>query len=191
MGVTTEPSATSVARWRQAGIPRRFQSQMGNDQFLSECLSSARPENFVREWASKFRSGDILMSDTPRSCGLGLWLRGDFEADFVGAALLQSLLLEGYVESGLYLHVDDLLESETPDGESLADKRWVDLLLLRGVGEHYNTVTNWANTTISGLLRRRFDRGLPTIITTPKAPEDAGVPAGFARQAFLSVLFDG
>lgn len=184
----TIPSAGAHAAWRRANIPERFQSAMSNSDLITECLSMAEPQGWIRNWSDSFRLGEVLSSANPRLCGKGLYLVGGFEADFLGAAILQALLLEGYAASGLYLNVDDFLESEAPDGERLGDRRWVDLLLLRGVGEHYTTATNWANSTITGLVRRRLDKGIPTIITTSKPPGESGLSAALVDQAFIKIV---
>lgn len=186
----SEVTAQSLAAWKAAQIPRRFQNLMADSDLMAECLSVAKPDGKIQKWTALFRAGEILRSEAPRTCGLGLWLRGDFEADFVGAAVLQALVLEGHVTSAHYTDVHRLLAAESPEGDGLGTRRSVDLMLIQGLGEHHVTATNWSNTTLHALLRARFDDGLPTIITTPKAPEDSGLPTGFLRQAFYSILFE-
>lgn len=187
--VTITPTTAAVAAWRTARIPERFQSAMANDDIIADCLHAAEPADYFKKWMASFRDGEVLVSDNPRLCGRGLYLVGGFEADFMGAVVLQVLLLEGQVSSGLYLNVEDFLESEAPDGERLGERRWVDLLVLRGLGEHYSTATNWANSTLAGLVRRRLDKGLPTVVSTGKPPQESGLPPGLLDQAFVKILF--
>lgn len=183
--VTTE----ATVAWKQAGIPLRFQSAMTRDDVIMECLDKADPRDATRNWSRSFREGRVLESEDPRLCGRGLYLVGKFAADFIGAATMQALILEGHARTGLYINVTDLLEAESPDGEPLLDRRWVDLMLINGVGTHHTTASNWSNSVLNGLIRRRFDRGLPTIITSPVGPQDSGLVSGLFDQAFITVLF--
>lgn len=185
--MTEEPTNAAIAAWRAAGIPMRFQNCMSDDDLLGRCLAQARPEGRVQRWSELFRQGEILRSLSARTCGLGLWLTGGFSADFIGAAVMQSLILRGHVESAYYTNVHQLLEDSSPDGDGTAGNVDRDLLLVQGIGEHYVAASNWSSTTIHAILRSRLDDGLPTIVTSPKPARASLLPEGFVTQAFYEV----
>lgn len=183
---------TSAARtaWVKSGIPLRFQPAMDNEDLLLANLALASPKGATRKWSMAFREGQVLRSEDMFWCGKGLYLVGKYAADLIGAATMQALILEGHAKSGLYINVEALLEAEAPDGQHLGDKRWVDLLLIKGVGSHHLTATNWSNNVINGIVRRRYDEGLPTIITTKVPPQESGLADDLYEQAFITVLFE-
>lgn len=185
----TEYPAIMRSRYRAANIPVRLQGLMEDHTLVSEALAGCTPQNVVDRYLAAFRDGRILRATGQyRTCGKGLWMHRGEAADVLGAALLQTLLLQETVESGLFLSVHDLLDSETPEGEVLGDRAFCDLLVLQGLGEEHRSATGWSGSVIFGLLRRRYDRGLPTIVSGNYAPDKSGIPESFIKSAFIEVM---
>lgn len=75
--------------------------------------------------------------------------------------------------------------------------RWdVRCLVLDDMGKEHTTKSQWAEDTFDELLRRRYDRGFPTIVTTNSRLSEWGriynpSMASFARECFVPVLMSG
>lgn len=75
--------------------------------------------------------------------------------------------------------------------------RWdVRCLVLDDMGKEHKTKSQWAEDTFDELLRRRYDRGFPTIITSNTQLSEWGriyneSMASFARECFVSVVLSG
>lgn len=182
-----EYPAIMRSRYLRAKIPVRLQGVMTDHDFVNRLVDSSTPDGFLRRYLVQFREGNILRAEGQyKTCGKGLWIVGGEEADVVAAAVLQSLLLDQTIESGFYVNVHDLVEAESPTGESFGDNLFSDLLVLQGPGDHHQSASGWSDNIIFGLLRRRYDRGLPTIVSSPWAPKRT-VPQAFADQVFVEV----
>lgn len=180
--------AIMKSRFAKASIPVRLQGIFAQRDHVAELVDGCRPDGIVRRYLAAFRDGTVLRAPGEyRTCGKGLWLRGGEDATVVATALLQTLLLEQHVESAIYVNVHDLLDSESPDGESMGDILMADLMVLQGPGEQYKSASGWSDSVIFGLLRRRYDNGLPTLVATAKSIENSGLPVDFLRQVFTEV----
>jgi hypothetical protein len=63
-------------------------------------------------------------------------------------------------------------------------------MIIEGVGTHHQSASGWSDTVISGVLSRRYDRGLPTIVTTPIARSLSGLPDDYwVKSAFAEVTW--
>lgn len=175
------------SRYSRAKIPVRLQGFLADHSLVSELVDTSNPPGRIRNYLKSFREGDILRAvGKYKTCGRGLWIVGGEEADVIAAAILQSLILDQTIESGFYVNVHDLVEAESPTGESFGDNLFSDLLVLQGPGDQHQSASGWSDNIIFGLLRRRYDRGLPTIVSTPW-PAGKTLPSGFAKQAFSVV----
>lgn len=187
MGV--EYPAIMRSRYRKAAIPVRLRGILEDHALVQAMLARCLPSNAVSGYAQAFRDGQVLRAEGRfKTCGKGLWLRGGEEADVIAAAVLQTLLLQEVVESGMYLSVHDLIEGERPGGSPREGALDCDLVVLQGAGDHYRTESGWSDSVVSGFLRRRFDRGLPTIVPSLHASSKSGLPESLCRSAFVEVL---
>lgn len=146
---------------------------------------TSRPEDALSRWRSDLESGLILRAEGAfETCGVGLFLTGR-HAGVVAAALLQDLITDGVIESGLYVMVEDYLASERPDGDRVfSESIWSDVLVLAGLGTERRT--DFARETVEGMLSRRFDRGLPTIVASSRKMRDM-LPEDLSMEAFRQI----
>lgn len=95
--------------------------------------------------------------------------------------------LEGEERQALQLKIDGY------HGRAKQDWLNVRILIIDDLGKEYGTsVNNYIDSTFDELLRSRYDKGLPTIITTNVAREDwaakySEAMGSFAYEAFESV----
>lgn len=147
----------------------------------------------LRFWAESVISGQVVKSDTPL-CGKGLILVGGAGSgkSAIGLALLQTILVATPLESfvpdvkgqvlrpGYFLPFSDLvdLKSEIIRGDGDAeflqqihgihaqDSLNVRVLVLDDLGKEHMTGSGWTKTLLAETIRRRFDAGFTTIVTT-------------------------
>jgi hypothetical protein len=173
--VTQTLSNDAVLVWRKSRIPSRYEPMMADQDYIDSCVAAVQPEGWLQKWTGAFREGRILRSDDYKMCGMGLYIVGESRANFIGAAAMQALILQGHVKSARYITMEDLVEAESPEGERLGDRRWVDLMLIKGVGMQRMTVADWGNSVVNSIVRRRYDKGLPTIVTSMAQPGESGM----------------
>ena len=140
---------------------------------MSEILDRVQPQGLIPRWSEKVRSGSIVSAVGQfETCGKGLWLVGR-GGPVVAAATAQSLLIDGSIQSLLYVMTEDYLRSERPEGEREYSARLDDdLWILSGYGTEHRTESGWVDSTLDGVISRRFDRGLPTIVTSMQRPKE-------------------
>lgn len=185
-----EVTVRAVAVVTAANIPVPLQKIADRQDLINRARSRTQPEDVVSQYTHYFRDGKILRaSGSYEMCGKGLWMVGDEPAEILAAAIVQALALEGHVGSAYWVDVNDFIESESPGGERLGEKRWSDILVIQGAGEHHKSASGWSDTLLYGLIRRRYDQGLPTVVASPLPPENSGLPASLIRKAFVTVTF--
>lgn len=94
---------------------------------------------------------------------------------------------------------DDRLTAEFVTNDDLLAflKRALPLLVLDDIGAEYASGTGWAQDQFTALLRNRYDRGLPSIVTTNVASQDewaqryGDATASFLGEAFTFVPMPG
>jgi DNA replication protein DnaC len=198
VAVTTDARVVSLVR--QANIPPRFVYAGGADEArIKKTMAASTPKDFLKTYFQMFMQGNFIVTQDPAKAveirdhvGKGLWLTTpDDRGHFYAATLLQTALVLGAAKSGLYLTVNDLVEAESPNAdERLGDHRWVDLMVIQDVGTHHQSASGWSDNLISGVLSRRYDRGLPTVISTPVARSLSGLPDDYQmRSAFSEVTW--
>lgn len=146
---------------------------------------TTRPDGAIARWVGQLVDGKILRAvGHYETCGLGLFLTGR-RATAVAAALLQDLLVGEVIESGLYVMGEDYLVSERPEGDRrFTESVWSDVLVLAGLGSERRT--DFARETLEGLLIRRFDKGLPTIVASGMKMHDL-LPEDLTLEAFRQI----
>lgn len=143
------------------------------------------PEGPFQRWLLALREGRIVRAEgLLESCGLGLWAVGSQASALLSAILADSADTLGY--NGLYLPVTDYLESMRPDGDRrFSDRVEADeVLVLANLGSENQT--DWTQATVRSLLFKRYEEGLPTLVSAFDRPE-AQLPPSFAHDAFLTV----
>jgi len=181
----------TLAALREAHIPVPLQGLMGQQGIIDQCVAQAVPAGVTSGYTGQFRAGNILRAtDSYKMSGKGLWLVGSEAPDIVAAAITQSLLLDSHIENALFINVLDFIEAESPNGDSLGDRRFVDLLVLQGVGDHHQSLSGYSDSLLYGLLTRRYARGLPTLVTTEFQPDRCALPAHLIKKAFIVVTFN-
>lgn len=175
-------SASAVAAIKNADIPLYVRKI--DQGLLNLYTAKTLPDNAVHSYANAFREGKILRAEGfSESCGKGLWLYGKVQGPYVASALVQSLIMEGHASSATWVHIDDVIEEGT---YNTTIERFDDLMVIQGIGEHHKSASGFADTMISGLLRRRFNKGLPTIVPTSIPITASGLDVS---EMFVQVMF--
>jgi hypothetical protein len=178
-------TALAKAALSQANIPMHLRSI--DQEYLDTLLERSVPTSVISKYATAFRSGLILKAqEHPNSCGKGLWISSGAlkgSAEYVVSALVHSLVLEEQAHTVTWVHIDDLIE----DGMyNTTIEKFSDLMVVQGIGEHHKSASGFADTMISGLLRRRFNKGLPTFVPTSIPVGSTGLEV---HDMFIQVVF--
>lgn len=173
------------SRLKSARIPAKYQGHRLDSPHLKGYRTT--PDGFVHQWIRSASEGKVIRAagefDT---CGVGIWGRGDIGPAYFCAVLQDVMLaLEESEATGLYINVEDFLDSErdfSDDAPRIPKDR--DIMVLSGVGTERRT--DWTDGTIRALLTRRFELGLPTLVSSLYEPTEI-LNAGLAREAFVNV----
>lgn len=172
------------SRLRRANIPERLRGNLLPE--VEQTLARVRPANAIREWDDAVRSGKVVEAEGMyQTCGVGLWIVGT-QGSAVACALIQALIIDEVIDSALHVRTHDYLESERPQGSGEFRERAEEskILVLSGYGtERRNNESGWAVDTLDNLIASRFDRGLPSIVTTNMKP-----PASFCGNLAAEVF---
>lgn len=181
-----EQSRETVRRIQRAQIPPRLRGLSlldGEDRPLTGF--SANPDRITPAWSSKVLNGLVVSAAGEFStCGVGVWATGSLAAPYLTATMRDLMVQAPY--TGLYLTVDDYLDSMRPD----ADRRYADriqedqLLVLANVGAE--SMTDWTRSTVRSLLLKRYDAGLPTLVAAMCSPSEY-LAEGLAEDMFVRV----
>jgi len=170
----------TLAAIKASGIPLHLQKIAQEE--LNKVIDRSAPEGAVGKYAHAFRNDRILKASESTLCGKGLWLVGK-GSTLVASALVQSIVGEGFAKSATWVHIDDILEEGTFD--TTIDK-FSDLMVIQGIGEHHKSASGFADTMVSGLLTRRFNKGLPTLVPTSVPLSHTGLDVA---EMFMQVMF--
>lgn len=174
---------TSTLRMVRLRTPPRFKG-LTLDSPAIKALQ-VDPEGPYQRWLDALREGRIVRAEgLLDTCGLGLWAVGARASALISSILTEAAAHWGY--GGLYLSVSDFLDTMRPDGDdNLADRAHTeDLLVLANIGTQHGT--DWSQATLRTLIVKRFENGLPTLVSSDILPE-ALLPDSFALDAFLTV----
>jgi hypothetical protein len=205
-------------RWlRRSNVPLRFWGMTMQD--LEPYADDGAVRHMVATWMDKVAQGEIIRA-RGLSCGLGLCLIGQpghgktVLSTVIAQTLIRSVTLDALsttqgvrptrpIYFSYYPEMLDLAKkamNNDDDADSLIDALYgrgqdidtVRVLILDDLGKEHTTASKWAEHFFDHLLRSRFDRGLPTIITS-NVPLDAwrdvyGISmSSFAHEALLTI----
>lgn len=179
------------AKWlRSAAIPMRFLGSTVDD--LDAYANDAAVRAEIADWSDALVQGRIIRAQGSPSCGVGLLLVGKPGAGKtrLAVSMAQDIILrannttwacwETPVSPVRFVTYPDALElAKSSMDDDAAASDWVDrmfgrsaesknirLLVLDDLGKEHRTSSKWAENFFDHLLRSRFDRGLPTVITS-------------------------
>lgn len=139
----------------------------------------------IDKWTDLLYGGNIVRAEGQfEYCGRGIWAMGPMSAPYL-TALMRDFMVQTPA-TGLYVTVDDFLESCRPERDPALSERaaLVDLLVLANVGAE--DLTKWTEATVRGLLLKRFEEGLPTLVSALCDPSRYLVES-LARDVFIRV----
>lgn len=173
----------------------------------------------IRTWQSAVERGQIIQAESNKNCGKGLLLCGDPGRGKTTLALatIQEMMtvlpLSAFnpPESGVivrpcyFITFNDFLELKgamidgpTAEqetlfygilGECLDDSYNIRILVVDDVGKEHASLTGWQKNMLHHLLRTRFNRGLPTIVTTNILLDNWAALYGDATESFAREAF--
>lgn len=158
------------------------------DTFAAKRLR-VEPQSEFSGWMEALKSGRVVRATGEiDTCGVGLWLVGVRASDFLASIMVHAV--EDLGMRGLYLPAVDYLDTMRPDG----GRRFVEraeedeILVLANLG--FEASTEWTQATIRSLLLKRYEEGLPTLVSASFLPEKV-LPESFAREAFVQLAIMG
>lgn len=178
------------SRLKSANFGPRYLGVTLADPRITPMLANVRPEKLIEEWYANVKRGKVVKAEGEfATCGKGIWFVG-ITSGPVACALSQSLIIDEAIESALYVRTEDYLQSERPEGErQYRSKIYSDLLILSGYGTERKT--EWAEATLDDILASRFDKGLPTIVTSAMKPPESIAGYLTGEMFFSAAIMDG
>jgi hypothetical protein len=174
------------SRLRSARIPAKYQGLTMDSPYIKDIEVS--PPHPLEQWIDKATSGLIIgAAGRFETCGVGLWLRGVRGGPALLSAILQHLMVEMEADgiTGMYVNVEDYLQWERDrdfEGSLLPQTRDRSVLVLAGLGGERST--EWTDGTVRSLLTRRFEAGLPTLVSAQYAASTI-LGEGLGTEMFL------
>jgi DNA replication protein DnaC len=172
-----------------------------------------------KSWLNKVKSGQVIRAYGNVLCGKGLLFHGSSGGgkSTLAAALLQEAITRFPLESfnsatpvlarpcyfTSYVNLVALKGAmisnnfEEKDfklwhgvmGDAQDDAFNIRILVIDDVAKEHSSVSGWEKNVLHEILRNRFEKGLPTIVTTNLAPEDWEGMYGPATRSFIEESF--
>lgn len=187
-------------RWlNHSNLPKRFAGRTFDS--LDKYADHDEVMSTVRDWVAAVGRGDIIAAETT-SAGVGLAFigkPGHGKTTLAAAVVNEIIALAPFVGRptrpiyfAYYPELLDLSKKAFNDDEAQAvmdailgrQPDPVQILVIDDLGKEHRTSSHWAENMFDHLLRQRYDRGLPTIITTNVALKDWGSAYGESMQSF-------
>jgi len=167
-----EQSRATQRRILAARLPMRMRglSLTAGEPRVLEGLCT-NPPDLPTKWAEQVLSGAVVAAEGQYStCGKGIWAVGPQAAAYL-TALMRDLMVNAPF-TGLYVTASEYLDQSRPDGDrARADAASeVDLLVLTNTGQE--AMSEWSRPTLSTLILKRFDAGLPTLVAAVCEPTE-------------------
>lgn len=173
----------------------------------------------IKRWVKAVEEGRVIRAVSNEACGKGLLFTGrpGHGKTTLALSIIQEMITkfpltafdppaDGVLIRPVYfLTYNDFLELKgamidgaTPDqealfygilGECLDDSYNIRVLVLDDVGREHSSDSNWQKNQLHHILRTRFNKGLPTIVTSNKMLEDWAGPYGDATASFAKEAF--
>lgn len=167
-----EQSAETRRRILAAHIPPRL-AGLSMLHGESRPLEGVKPKPQVRvtKYVEDVLRGDVVAAQGRyKTCGLGLWVTNTYATEFVTAMMRDFMVLDSY--TGLYVSTDAYLESMRPerDAQYTAQSSEASFMVLAYAGTEM--MTDWTRATIRALLMKRYEAGLPTLVSATCEPSE-------------------
>lgn len=181
-----EQSVETRRRIVAAHIPPRLAGLSlihGEERFLKGLR--AKPLGQVSTYVEDVLKGDVVAAQGRyKTCGRGVWATESRATEFVTAMMRDFMVLDGY--SGLYVSAESYLDSMRPEREEryTAQAAECSFMVLSYVGQE--SLTEWTRSTIRALLMKRYEAGLPTLVSATVEPSEY-LTESLADSMFLRV----
>ena len=186
---------------------------------LDDCVDSDPTDiDEIRGWLSIFDTQGVVRASGSSYCGRGLLLAGlpGRGKSTVAAAILQTVMINSPLEAFdveqdavltrpcYFMTFNDvialtgrMMDSPTDWEEVLYygilgeahDPYNVRILVIDDVGKEHASLSGWQSSVLHHVLRTRFNRGLPTIVTTNVMLDDWDSLYGDASKSFAKEAF--
>lgn len=197
-------------RIRLSGIPERFRAQgLGDYHPLTETAAALREcERYTLWFREHWREGvGMALVGEPGGTKTTLACLTALDICRVGYAV-RYVTLDAYVRDlRKRIDLERLARLDSESQQALTDlaashyREWVIrraayLLVLDDVGKEYRSASGFAASEYDSLVRDRYDRGLPTIVTSNMPLDDWAVEYSPAMRSFVHemcqvILFEG
>ena len=175
--------------------------------------------NATKSWLSKLKNGQIIRAYGNNLCGKGLLFYGNSGGgkSTLASAILQEAITRFPLESfnvstpilarpvyftsyvNLVALKGTLISNDFEDkdyklwhgviGDAGDDAFNIRLLVIDDVAKEHNSLSGWEKNVLHEILRNRYEKGLPTIVTTNLLPKDWEDVYGPATRSFIEESF--
>jgi DNA replication protein DnaC len=173
----------------------------------------------IAAWVTHAKNGRIIRALGQKGCGRGLLLHGDpgFGKSTVASAILQEMITKFMLVSfdaedqvvvrpcyfssynAIVALKGSTMNDEVSDadlklmsgimGECKDDAYNVRVLVIDDIGKEHMSQSGWQRNLLHDILRTRYSKGLPTIVTTNLEVDDWAQVYGEATGSFINEAF--